>query len=734
MGLRRVRSPLVGLVVASLIGIGVAPAAALASPTVSLYGAPGSFGSTLSGVSQTPTGESFSTSPVPGWAFLPGEAAYFTTVGADGTVFMANEPQTDNQMQPTATQAAISTFDPASDQFRNVVIPTSSGVTSVAGPWPSTRLAVGGADISDVVPTQVDGSNRIAFLSAEPYAGWNVGQDGVYPTLGYLSQGADGWAYDASDSSTALSIARSATPQTGQTCTQETSADSQPFADCRMPTEMSVLASSHDLVVTQYASNTPSATSGSLMVLDPQGQVLSTYVYPRIVLPDGQVVDVHPREVDADPDSSGGDEHFVVVFDSTTTSGSDATHLGPFAMQEFGFDPTTAAITPLSAPILSGDLAPNGDPLGFETAQYDSSGDLWAAQSDNGTLTGGPITIYRRQPDGSTLARPGCEVAADWGGSGWGTTCRPNAEVSQSASLGIVRSMNLDPGTGAMLIATMSGYLLPVKTADDDQTLTPLPAIDLGLNELADRTTTALDLRKGSIDSTTHMLYLPVQQLQTAADCSNYPCAPQALAQWLYGINLDSIVGPQTTPVSPCPGGTSATTTSDSSTAGTAPSTRGDASIPGATPAHDSGTSTTHAGDARTGSHGPTPAGRLVGVRSPSAHAVVLRLACASGASCHFSSVVTARCLVAAAAATRSRPAPGDVVIVAGRRSPTVAAGRASTVRLPINGAGRRLLGRSKRLRVKVTVTVRTPQGQDRVATATVWIHAARRHRGIRAA
>jgi hypothetical protein len=227
---RRVRSPFVGLFAATLMAIGVAPAAALASPTVSLYGASGSFGSTLTGASQTPTGESFSTSPVPGWSFLPGEAAYFTTVGPDGTVFMANEPQTDNQTQPTATQAAISTFNPASDQFRNVVIPTSAGVTRVAGPWPSTSLSVGGADISDVVPTQVNGSDRIAFLSAEPYAGWNLAQDGVYPTLGYLSQGAGGWSYDASDSVSALSIARSATPQTGQTCTQRATSLASPAA------------------------------------------------------------------------------------------------------------------------------------------------------------------------------------------------------------------------------------------------------------------------------------------------------------------------------------------------------------------------------------------------------------------------------------------------------------------------------------------------------------------------
>ncbi|MBO0730876.1 MAG: hypothetical protein J2P57_16595 [Acidimicrobiaceae bacterium] len=514
--------------------------------TVRIYGADGSFGRAAR-LSHVASGQSFGVVGVPGWGFAPGEAAYFTAVGPDGTVFMANEPQDDNQVFPTAREMVVSEFSPASGRFANLVIPTSTGQTDVAGPWPSSTLRVGGADIADLQPIDVDGTERIGFLSAQPYEGWNISQNGVYPTLGYLTDGPRGWSYDAAEGVSALSIARSATAQTGQPCNQERSADGQPFADCRLPTEMDQLPHSHDLVITQYASNVPGGISGQITVLDTAGRLLASYAYPTITLPDGQTVDVHPREIDADPASPANDEHFVVIFDSSTGSQS-----GPFAMQEFTYDAATATITPLSAPVLTGDTAPDGTALGFETAQYDRHGDLWAAQSQTGTLTGGPIAIYRPTPAGATLARAGCTVAPTWNGTPWASRCPPDTHITQTTTLGIVRSINQDPTTGAMLIATMSGDLLPIQTANNETTLTPEPPIDLALNALTDRTnaltdrtTTLTGIRKGAIDPTTHTLYLPIQQIERAGACGARACAPRRLDQWLVAVNLDQVVGGQ---------------------------------------------------------------------------------------------------------------------------------------------------------------------------------------------
>ncbi len=534
----RLLSAVVAMVAALSYGVPLAGAA----PIVKLYGAPGTF----AGLADHPTlpgGQSFASVPVAGWGFLPGQAAYFTAVGPGGTVFVANEPQTDNQLEPTAREMAISTFDPSTERFQNIVIPTSTGADEVAGPWPSPTLRVGGADIADLAATSIDGSPRIAFISAMPYEGWSIAQRGVYPTLGYLADAPEGWSYDASESVDALAITRSATARSGQPCLQETNFEGQPFADCRLPAQMSVLPASRDIVVTQYAGDGADATSGGLMVLDPRGRVLATYHYPRIALPHGTVVSVDPREVDADPTSPLGKERFVVVFDSYTGTGPSLRR-GPFAMQEFSFDAASATITPRSAPVLTGDRAPDGAPLGFETAQYDSAGDLWAAQSENGTLTGGALAIYDRAADGATLARPGCGVGDEWSGGGWGTPCAPDAEIDRTAPLGIVRSLNQDPDTHAMLVATMSGALLPVLTTGDPaHPYSVLKPIDLGLNGLAHRNSVAIDLRQGAIDPTTDTLWLPVQQLLTGAECPLYPCAPTALSQWLYAIDLRPILG-----------------------------------------------------------------------------------------------------------------------------------------------------------------------------------------------
>ncbi|MBV9194496.1 MAG: hypothetical protein JO168_10165 [Solirubrobacterales bacterium] len=512
------------------------------APAVTLYGAAGSFGG-LAHETRLARGGGFSVHAVAGWRFLPGQAAYFTAVGPPGTVFIANEPQSDNQALPTARQMAISVFTRSPERFRNIVIATSTGVREVSRPWPSQSREVGGADVSDLAAISANGSARVAFISALPYAGWDLSRNGVYPTLGYLSEGARGWFYDSSRSVTALAIAGSAGTRTGQPCPPETSAGGRPFADCRLPTELAALPRSRDLVITQYApvGGTPSARSGGLMVLDPRGRVRATYAYPTVTLPGGETVDVHPREVDADPVSLPGHERFVVIFDSTTSAGL-GTRLGPFAMQEFGFDAATGVITPLSAPVLSGQRAPDGNRLGFETAIYDRAGNLWAAQSENGTITGGPLVVYRRAPDGSTLARGGCAVEPTWSGSGWGTPCAPSSVISGAAGLGIVRSLNQDPATRAMLVATSSGYLLPVMTGDHGRRLAPLAPIDLGLNRLANRRSVALDIRKGSIDTAAGTLYLPVQQLETSRQCRSYPCAPQSLDQWLYAVDLKQVV------------------------------------------------------------------------------------------------------------------------------------------------------------------------------------------------
>ncbi|MDQ8047360.1 MAG: hypothetical protein REI11_22325, partial [Patulibacter sp.] len=526
------------------------PALACAAPALRVYGAAGTFGG-LTGATASPTGQSLAAQPIAGWGFLPGQSAYFPAIGAGGTVLIANEPQTDNQLLPTARQMVVSTFDPATQRFRNVVVPTSTGRTDLGGPWPNASSTVGGGDVSDLEPVQIDGQPRIAFTSAMPFWGWNAASGGEYPTVGFLSRSSTGvWAPDTKHVLTASTIAA----RSGSTgaCTTKNAPSTGTFGDCHMPAELAQLPASGDLVMTQYAFDDAARPSGRISVLDTRGRVQASYAYPAITLPNGTTLAVHPREVDADPLGSTGDERFVVVFDAETGGGALGDPPTAGAIQEFRFDASARRIVPTSAPVLSGDRdRSSGQALGFETAQYGSDGSLWVAQSRTGTLQAGPLAIYHRVAGSASVLgdRPACAASPSWRGQAWGRACAPDERIDAATPLGIGRSLNEDAGTGAMVLTTMSGYVLPVAPAGSAGATTAHVAatpVNLGLDQLADRSTVAIGPRKAAEDPASRTLWVPIQQLATTRTCAAWPCTPRALDQWLYGVDLAQVLGPVT--------------------------------------------------------------------------------------------------------------------------------------------------------------------------------------------
>jgi hypothetical protein len=113
---------LIGISKRNVLGVLAALACLTSAPAVlassgdgapwSLYGRPGRSGRCR------PTDRRFracaarrSGSPIE--RFDPGQAAYFSTVVSDGTVFIANLPQTFNQFLPTACTMTVTCFNPA---------------------------------------------------------------------------------------------------------------------------------------------------------------------------------------------------------------------------------------------------------------------------------------------------------------------------------------------------------------------------------------------------------------------------------------------------------------------------------------------------------------------------------------------------------------------------------------------------------------------------------------------
>ena len=90
-----------------------------------------------------------------------------------------------------------------------------------------------------------------------------------------------------------------------------------------------------------------------------------------------------------------------------------------------------------------------------------------------------------------------------------------------------------------MLAATMAGALIVVRPGADGGPVAATP-INLGLDALVDRTIRWIGPRKGTVDATRGVLWLPIQQLRAPGVCTGDPCS---LDQWLMRIDLEQLLG-----------------------------------------------------------------------------------------------------------------------------------------------------------------------------------------------
>lgn len=172
------------------------------TPNAILYGAAGTFGQ-LASSSSLPTGQTLKTVAVTNWGFNPGESEFFSALAPDGEIVLGTNPQTDNELYPTADQMNLAVFDPVANTFRNIIIPTSNGTLHATNPF----QVVGGGSVDGLITATVNGQPKIVFTSAVPYDGWDINQNGEYPTLGYLDVPTGAVQYDQAVSLTADQIA-----------------------------------------------------------------------------------------------------------------------------------------------------------------------------------------------------------------------------------------------------------------------------------------------------------------------------------------------------------------------------------------------------------------------------------------------------------------------------------------------------------------------------------------------
>ena len=483
---------------------------------VQLYGRNGSFGS-LAPSKRLPSGQSFSTVPVSGWGFSTGHSAYMTAVTGSGCVVIGTTPYTDNQLQPTASTMELGYLVPGTRRFNRVTVPSTLGKATLSAP--GSRY--GGGDIGDVLVVGSGARERVLFCSAAPYHGWNPRSEGLLPSFGALQPTSSGGVtLDAAMSRTANQMA--AGTNTMRMPLMDVGGG-QTIANSRGLNEMAQLPASGDIVITQYFGPSMQNQQGGILVMDSSGRVKASWQYPAATFR-GWSIKCLVREVDTDPTGVIGDERFVIICDAFYPSEQPA----PFPAQEFSYNARTGTIRPVSVPFQA-----SGDGSRMETAKYGVDGSLFVARTKTDGLSAADVAVYRKGR--LALVAP---AGPNWATTAWSRVVAPDQFVSGTQGTGLVRSIALDPISGSILVTGLSGQLLASRgTAGRARVAASL---DLGLNNLVDRYTRNVGVRKGAVDAARRALWLPVPQLSTAS----YPSASYPnLDQWLYRVDLHQFVG-----------------------------------------------------------------------------------------------------------------------------------------------------------------------------------------------
>ncbi|WP_322747308.1 MULTISPECIES: hypothetical protein [unclassified Frankia] len=501
----------------------------VSSDALVLFGAPDSFGDHAERVP-------VATVDVPGWGFGPGQAAYMSTVTSDGTVVTATTPFSDNQAEPTGSGMELAVFEPGPVSFTRLVVPSSTGRTELPRAEPGFR-GVGGADVADVTVIGSGSDERVVFVSAVSYFGWDTAVYGQLPALGQIRRPARGrpWRYDPAGSWTTDQLAATAPPAAAASAFPREGSGGPRWS--RGPAAISRLPDSGHLVIAQYFGASSLGTAqGALLVVDTAGRVRATWQYPEVRV-FGVPVVVSPREVVADPTSRAGDERFVLIADCRTLDDK----VVAFPIQEFSYAAGAGrrdlgTITPRSVPVRAA-----ADDSRMETACFDANGTLYVARTRADGLRAATLAVYPKI--GSERGLVSRTPAVDgWPAQSWGALNPPEYFVSGTDTGGLVRSIVLDPTSGAVVLAGLDGVVQVVRPSGRgrDMTFALGRPLDIGLGGLRRPSTRYIGVRRGAVDAHRGVMWLPVNQL--VLDAIPWPYPPFKLDQWLMRVDLRALL------------------------------------------------------------------------------------------------------------------------------------------------------------------------------------------------
>jgi hypothetical protein len=530
------------------------------SATVVVHGRPGTFGA-LGEVG--PSGQSLAGRPVPGWGLPPGRQVSRTAISADGTVLMATVDYTASSAyagSPTSDEVVIGAYDPRTNAYGNVRVLTTTGRIR-----PVDREGRPAAPpVADLEP--VAGGTAVAFTAWPGQPPQRPAGDGEWPVFGLLSKvdgrwqvarGA-GWANQWS-----AAELRTLSPELGaQACPEQPGAGQ---VECRGLNEMASLPRSHDIIVAQYLGG-PGRRNGALVALrvtGPDGagrfavKVMGHYLYPHVKDPGtadpGDLLDVAPWTVQADPTGIPGDERFVASLNIRNRDQAGS----PGLLQEFSYDARTGTIRPVSAPFIAGDRVRSSSTFySYTAALYDRQGNLWAARSSG--FHGGSLAVYAAAGGRRKLGAAPCPyqparpmdsyVTTGARQTVWGQPCRPDYDILQAEALPATLGLVADPTSHDVVSLAFGGVLLPIRPAGagSEMTFQVGNVVDVGRKLLPTTEGSLADHRLGAIDGA-HRLWFSAMQARPGA-------VGVPLDQWLYSVDLGDLFTPRPVAVSDTPG------------------------------------------------------------------------------------------------------------------------------------------------------------------------------------
>lgn len=378
---------------------------------------------------------------VPSWAIPVGFGLYMGTI-VDETLLAGSMTLRNAGAQTTGLQMAVNIIKPFSFTYEKIIIPTSTGETSVIG----SDTFTGGADVSNLIQIDLgDGITRVAGVCFSDYHGWQISEKGRYPSYFVLERDEDGnWSYDSTLSKTADQLYATCDVSFRDDLFEErTNVYAEDYRFNPGMNEMVVCPISGHLLITCYY---PSATtnSGSIIAIDPT----VSEIVAHIRLPDftdpttAHDLEWAPREITVDP-SSLTTTRFVALADVFDVDDPDVDCF--HTLVEFSYDPATNTFTQVSCPCLPPDTA-----CDYACTGWSDDGHLYAAThfvSDGlPDLASKALNVFRTS-----------EALPD-AGEPYGTTTVPSFTIANMGGGGATPiAMEIDADTGTVFTVGMFG-------------------------------------------------------------------------------------------------------------------------------------------------------------------------------------------------------------------------------------------------------------------------------------